>query len=97
MTSQPGFRLNAAFYADPVAAFLRASDDEVYAPLRGLARVPQEQVPVPVGSQLPMLRRGARQWMVIFVPPGAKRDKTLSPGFYGGVSEYLTDFGVPQV
>jgi hypothetical protein len=64
MTSQPGFRLNAAFYADPVAAFLRASDDEVYAPLRGLARVPQEQVPVPVGSpvgsQLPMLRRGAR-------------------------------------
>ena len=30
---QPGPRLNAAFYADPVAAFLRASDDEVYAPL----------------------------------------------------------------
>ncbi len=25
-------RLNAAFYADRVAAFLRASDDEVYAP-----------------------------------------------------------------
>ena len=33
MTSQPGPRLNAAFYADSVAAFLRASDDEVYAPL----------------------------------------------------------------
>jgi hypothetical protein len=31
MTSQPGPRLNAAFYADTVAAFLRASDDEVYA------------------------------------------------------------------
>ena len=30
---QPGPRLNAAFYADSVAAFLRASDDEVYAPL----------------------------------------------------------------
>ena len=29
----PGPRLNAAFYADSVAAFLRASDDEVYAPL----------------------------------------------------------------
>ena len=28
-----GPRLNAAFYADSVAAFLRASDDEVYAPL----------------------------------------------------------------
>jgi hypothetical protein len=33
MSSQPGPRLNAAFYADSVAAFLRASDDEVYAPL----------------------------------------------------------------
>ena len=39
----------------------------------------------------------ARQGMVIFVPPGAKRDKTRSPGFYEGVSEYLTDLGVPQV
>jgi hypothetical protein len=29
----PGPRLNAAFYADSVAAFLRVSDDEVYAPL----------------------------------------------------------------
>jgi hypothetical protein len=28
-----GPRLNAAFYADAVEAFLRASDDEVYAPL----------------------------------------------------------------
>ena len=35
--------------------------------------------------------------MVIFVPPGAKRDKTRSPGFYEGTSEYLTDLGVPQV
>jgi hypothetical protein len=39
----------------------------------------------------------ARQGMVIFVPPGAKRDKTRSPGFYEGVSRYLTDLGVPQV
>ena len=31
--AQPGPRLNAAFYADSVAAFLRASDEEVYAPL----------------------------------------------------------------
>ena len=71
-----GTRSSAAFYADSLDAFLRASDDEVYAPLtsphgytlapeqlsawrlqlpilraalRGLARVPQEQVPVPVG------------------------------------------------
>ena len=39
----------------------------------------------------------ARQGMVIFVPPGAKRDKTRSPAFYGGVSEYLADLGVPPV
>ena len=39
----------------------------------------------------------ARQGMVIFVPPGAKRDKTRSPGFYEGVSQYLNDLGVPQV
>lgn len=74
----PGPHLNAAFYADSVDAFLRASDDEVYAPLasphgytlapeqlsawrlqlpvlrtalRGLARVPQEQGPVPFGDE----------------------------------------------
>ena len=31
------------------------------------------------------------------IPPGAKRDKTLSPGFYERVSKYLADLGVPQV
>jgi len=39
----------------------------------------------------------ARQGMVIFVPPGAKRDKTRNPGFYEGVSEYLSDLGVVEV
>ena len=39
----------------------------------------------------------ARQGMVIFVPPGAKRDRTRSPGFYEGVCKYLTELGVPQV
>jgi len=39
----------------------------------------------------------ARQGMVIFVPPGAKRDRTRKPDFYEGVSQYLTDLGVPQV
>jgi len=39
----------------------------------------------------------ARQGMVIFVPPGAKRDRTRNPGFYEEVSQYLTDLGVPQV
>jgi hypothetical protein len=39
----------------------------------------------------------ARQGMVIFVPPGAKRDKTRKPDFYEGISNYLADLGVPQV
>jgi len=28
----------------------------------------------------------ARQGMVIFVPPGVKRDRTRNPGFYEGMS-----------
>ncbi len=44
-----------------------------------------------------MLLTRARQGMVIFVPPGAKRDRTRSPGFYEGVSQYLNDLSVPQV
>jgi len=32
--------------------------------------------------------------MVIFVPPGAKRDRTRSPGFYEGLYEYLIDLGI---
>ena len=39
----------------------------------------------------------ARHGMVIFVPPGAKRDKTRSLGFCTGVHDYLTDLGVPLV
>ena len=39
----------------------------------------------------------ARQGMVIFVPPGAKRDKTRNPGLYEGVSQYLTDLGVRAI
>jgi len=39
----------------------------------------------------------ARQGMVIFVPPGAKRDRTRSPTFYEGVHDYLTGLGVAEV
>ena len=45
-------------------------------------------------ASLALLTR-ARQGMVIFVPPGAKRDKTRSPGFYERVSQYLNQLGVP--
>jgi hypothetical protein len=39
----------------------------------------------------------ARQGMVIFVPPGAKRDRTRSPTFYEGVHDYLIGLGVTEV
>ena len=39
----------------------------------------------------------ARQGMVIFVPPGAKRDRTRKPDFYEGVYDYLTGMGVAEV
>jgi hypothetical protein len=44
-----------------------------------------------------MLLTRARQGMVIFVPPGAKRDRTRSPDFYEGISSYLADLGMPRV
>ena len=47
-------------------------------------------------ASLVLLTR-ARQGMVIFVPPGAKRDRTRSPGFYEGVYNYLTGMGVAEV
>jgi len=39
----------------------------------------------------------ARQGMVIFVPPGAKRDRTRKPDFYAGVYDYLTGMGVAEI
>jgi hypothetical protein len=39
----------------------------------------------------------ARQGMVIFVPPGAKRDRTRSPAFYEGIYDYLTGLRVREV
>ena len=39
----------------------------------------------------------ARQGMVIFVPPGRKRDRTRKPEYYEGVYEYLKGFGVPEI
>jgi hypothetical protein len=39
----------------------------------------------------------ARQGMVIFVPPGAKRDRTRNPAFYEGLYAYLRELGTPEV
>jgi hypothetical protein len=44
-----------------------------------------------------MLLTRARQGMVIFVPPGAKRDRTRTPDFYKGVYDYLTRMGVTEI
>jgi hypothetical protein len=47
-------------------------------------------------ASLVLLTR-ARQGMVIFVPPGAKRDKTRNPDYYEGVYDYLSGMGVAEV
>ena len=39
----------------------------------------------------------ARQGMVIFVPPGRRRDRTRSPAFYDGVFAYLQKMGLPEI
>ena len=39
----------------------------------------------------------ARQGMVIFVTPGAKRDRTRRPDYYEGVHAYMTSLGVRNV
>jgi hypothetical protein len=39
----------------------------------------------------------ARQGMVIFVPPGAKRDRTRNPSFYDASFEYLMQIGLEHV
>lgn len=39
----------------------------------------------------------ARQGMVIFVPPGRRRDRTRDPALYDGVYNYLRTIGVPDV
>ena len=62
MTSQPGPRLNAAFYADSIEAFLLASDNEVYAPLaspHGYTLAPEQLSAWRL--QLPVLRNALAQ------------------------------------
>ena len=38
----------------------------------------------------------ARQGMVIFVPPGRRRDPTRPPEFYDDTFAYLRDIGIPD-
>jgi hypothetical protein len=39
----------------------------------------------------------ARQGMVIYVPPGNRRDPTHSPEFYDSTHQYLTSIGIPDL
>lgn len=44
-----------------------------------------------------VLMTRARQGMVIFVPPGDRRDSTRQPAFYDGTFSYLKRLGVPVI
>jgi hypothetical protein len=87
------------------AADLRWSgDDWSYHSFRGAQKAENSRTDVKKPERRQYLKNAslvlltrARQGMVIFVPPGAKRDKTRSAEFYEGVSQYLTDLGVPLV
>jgi hypothetical protein len=72
MTSQPGPRQSAAFYAASVEAFLRASDDEVYAPLaspHGYTLAPEQlsawrlQLPVLRAALVPLEKTVPAPWI----------------------------------
>ncbi len=91
-TASPGPRLNAAFYADSVDAFLRASDDEVYAPLaspHGYTLAPEQLSAWRL--QLPVLRTALENvetatptpWIHLeFDIPRATCDRMRPPVFY---------------
>ena len=84
MTSQPGPRLNAAYYADSIEAFLRASDDEVYAPLaspHGYTLAPEQLSAWRL--QLPVLRAAVIQ---------------LPARFAGGPAPWIhLEFDIPRL
>jgi hypothetical protein len=55
------------------------------------------RVNIDLKSAYRVLLTRARQGMVIFVPPGAKRDRTRNPEFYEGSYDYLTGMGAAEV
>jgi hypothetical protein len=67
-----GPRSNAAFYADSLDTFLPAFDGE--------AELGRELF-AEFRDHYPIVLTRARHGVVVFVPPGAKRDRTRSPGF----------------
>jgi hypothetical protein len=89
---EPAARHPLIAVSPPLSQFSRGPKDEIS---RTDVKKPERRQYLKNASLVLLTR--ARQGMVIFVPPGAKRDKTRSPGFYEGVSQYLNDLGVPQV
>ena len=87
-----GRRLTLEWERLELSQFSRGPNDEIS---RIDMKKPERQQ-YPKNASLVLLTR-ARQGMVIFVPPGAKRDKTRKPDFYAGVYDYLTGMGVAEI
>jgi hypothetical protein len=87
-----GRRLTLEWERLELSQFSRGPNDEIS---RIDVKKPERQQ-YPKNASLVLLTR-ARQGMVIFVPPGAKRDKTRKPDFYAGVYDYLTGMGVAEI
>jgi hypothetical protein len=90
--SHLGRRLTLEWERLELSQFSRGPNDEIS---RIDVKKPERQQ-YPKNASLVLLTR-ARQGMVIFVPPGAKRDKTRKPDFYAGVYDYLTGMGVAEI
>jgi hypothetical protein len=88
--SHVGRRLTLEWERPALPQFSRGPKDEVS---RTDVKKPERRQYLKT-APLVLLTR-ARQGMVIFVPPRAKRDRTRSPAFYEGGYEYLTNLGVP--
>ncbi len=108
LTTDPSLHLSTSmrsFRAENLSRFVKALLDGEADLGRDLFAAFREQYPIVLTRSMRAVRRWIRKQrrgteragLVIFVPPGAKRDKTRNPGFYEGVSKYLADMGVPQV
>jgi DUF2075 family protein len=89
--SHVGRRLTLEWERPELSQFSRGPKDELS---RTDVKKPERRQYLKNASLVLLTR--ARQGMVIFVPPGAKRDRTRNPAFYEGVYDYLTDMGVAE-
>jgi len=90
--SHVGCRLKLEWERLELSQLSRGPNDEIS---RIVVKKPERQQYLKTASLVLLTR--ARQGMVIFVPPGAKRDRTRKPDFYAGVYDYLTGIGVAEI